>query len=629
MSTFGLAPQGAAAAGTFSNSQPERAYLQVQENVDVPVSARDLAALDRSWDLLTDLFLSKFGCVLVATPAAEEATGLVYRATLPGAVELTVWRADLTRHAVDGVVNAANGRLRHVGGLAGALARAGGREVTEESEAWVRKHGPVPPGGFAVTGPGLLGCRLLLHAVGPVWTPADPDLCTRRLRSVVAEVLAYADRPENGLRSLALPAISSGIYGFPLDLCARVIVATVASFFVQGRKGGGGLREVHLVSNEDPTVAALRKEAEARLGSGLRRPTTPGRARGREHEAFRAEAQSSPRTPAGQRGQRGGGAVGPRLELAGPSVEVREAEAWLRRLLEALRNEGLDGQVVVEDPLLLCLGAAEHAALGQLQASVGVSLTEHVGDGRARLVVREAGGAAAGLLAATLDVERLLRDTRTEWIREKEAELWNLAGFRPPAPTEGDPVFLEEVEEPKQKIRDWKKQFEKAGLQILKVEKVLNGALEASFELRKDAACGRSGGQPDTEKLYQPVPWFARGLVARVGFQRLLTEPPEPQLGAGAYFVREPGRLVADGPWARAFGADPLLHVFEAEVLTGASGPGRESLTAAPAGCDSVTDGSGTFVVFGPARALPRYLLTCARTRARGPAPRRPHRPAP
>uniref|UniRef100_A0A6I8P2P1 Uncharacterized protein n=1 Tax=Ornithorhynchus anatinus TaxID=9258 RepID=A0A6I8P2P1_ORNAN len=269
-------------------------------------------------------------------------------------------------------------------------------------------------------------------------------------------------------------------------------------------------------------------------GSGSRGPASGGEGAGGPGsrlsvslpQAFRAEAQSSPRTPAGQRGQRGGGAVGPRLELAGPSVEVREAEAWLRRLLEALRNEGLDGQVVVEDPLLLCLGAAEHAALGQLQASVGVSLTEHVGDGRARLVVREAGGAAAGLLAATLDVERLLRDTRTEWIREKEAELWNLAGFRPPAPTEGDPVFLEEVEEPKQKIRDWKKQFEKAGLQILKVEKVLNGALEASFELRKDAACGRSGGQPDTEKLYQPVPWFARGLVARVGFQRLLTEPP-------------------------------------------------------------------------------------------------------
>ncbi|XP_038608121.1 LOW QUALITY PROTEIN: protein mono-ADP-ribosyltransferase PARP9 [Tachyglossus aculeatus] len=595
----------AGAARTFWNSSPEHADLKGQEKVDIALAAREQAALDQSWGLLADLFHSKFGCVLVATPAPSEASSPVYRTTLPGGTELTVWKADLTRHAADAVVNAANGQLQHHGGLAAALARAGGAEVTEESEAWVRKYGLVPTGGFAVTGPGRLGCRVLLHAVGPVWSPATPDLCAQQLRRVVGRVLDYADRPARGLRSLALPAISSGIFGFPPDRCAWEIVDVVDAFFAGGRRGGGGLREVHLVSNEDTTVDALRKAAEARLGPGR-----PGRAR----EAFRTEEQSPRRAPAGQGGQRGGGVAGPRLELTGPGVEVREAAAWLRRLLAGLGGEGHDGHVVLEDPLLLCLGAAEHAALGRLQASAGVLMTEHVGRGGARLVVTAAGGAGEGLVTAALGIERLLGDARREWIREKEDQLWKLAGFQPRAPA-GDRKFLEAVEASKQEFRDRKKHFKKAGLQVLKVERVENEVLEAAFQQRKTLVSGQKGAWAHTKRLYQPVPWFTRNLVPRIGFQRLLTGPPEPRLGDGIYFVQDPAQLAAGGPWGPPSGADVLAHVFEADVLTGGSGPGQETLMTAPAGCHSVTDGAGTFVVFCPTQALPRYLLTCARAR--------------
>jgi len=127
---------------------------------------------------------------------------------------------DITEEDVDAIVNAANGQLSHGGGVAAAIASAAGPALSEESRAWVREHGPVPTGGAAVTTAGDLPHRGVIHAVGPRQGEGNEE------EKLTAAVAASLDRAaERGWSSVALPAISAGIFGVPYDVCARAYVA--------------------------------------------------------------------------------------------------------------------------------------------------------------------------------------------------------------------------------------------------------------------------------------------------------------------------------------------------------------------------------------------------------------------
>jgi len=124
-------------------------------------------------------------------------------------------QGDITERDVDAVVNAANSYLKHGGGVAGAIVRRGGQIIQEESE----KIGFVPVGHAAITGAGELRAKWVIHAVGPRMGEGDED---NKLKSAVLSSLQIAS--DRGLKSISLPAISSGIYGFPKDRCAAVLV---------------------------------------------------------------------------------------------------------------------------------------------------------------------------------------------------------------------------------------------------------------------------------------------------------------------------------------------------------------------------------------------------------------------
>ncbi|KAL6066253.1 Poly [ADP-ribose] polymerase, variant 2 [Balamuthia mandrillaris] len=130
---------------------------------------------------------------------------------------LQVRHGDITGEAVDTIVNAANTHLAHGAGVAGAIMRAGGWKVQSESDEWVRKHGPVATGNVAVTGPGRMSnIRCIIHAVGPICFRSNKAEMVEKdaeLRSAVLNSLLKAT--ELGLRSIAIPAISSGIFGYP------------------------------------------------------------------------------------------------------------------------------------------------------------------------------------------------------------------------------------------------------------------------------------------------------------------------------------------------------------------------------------------------------------------------------
>jgi O-acetyl-ADP-ribose deacetylase (regulator of RNase III) len=146
--------------------------------------------------------------------------------SLPGERRLVIAQGDLTEEHVDAIVNAANEYLQHGGGLAAAISWRGGPEIQKESNAWVKAHGPVSHAEPAYTGPGRLPCRYVIHAVGPVWGSGDED---RKLAEAVQGSLALADRLKLG--SIAFPAISTGIFGFPKERAARIILDTIRKYF--------------------------------------------------------------------------------------------------------------------------------------------------------------------------------------------------------------------------------------------------------------------------------------------------------------------------------------------------------------------------------------------------------------
>jgi O-acetyl-ADP-ribose deacetylase (regulator of RNase III) len=139
---------------------------------------------------------------------------------------LQIVQGDITIEEVDAIVNAANEQLAHGGGVAWAISKKGGPKIQEESDAWVRKHGPVSHAHPAWTSGGLLPAKYVIHAVGPVWGDGDED---KKLSDAVTGSLKVAD--ELKCASISMPAISTGIFGFPKDRAAGIIFKAIGDYF--------------------------------------------------------------------------------------------------------------------------------------------------------------------------------------------------------------------------------------------------------------------------------------------------------------------------------------------------------------------------------------------------------------
>jgi O-acetyl-ADP-ribose deacetylase (regulator of RNase III) len=136
-------------------------------------------------------------------------------------VQLDIIVADITTLDIDAIVNAANRWLRGGGGVDGAIHDAAGPELLEEC----RMLGGCETGHAKITRGYHLPARHIIHAVGPVWSDRDEEECDRLLASCYEVSLGLA--AAHGIRSIAFPAISTGIYGFPADRAARVAVRAV------------------------------------------------------------------------------------------------------------------------------------------------------------------------------------------------------------------------------------------------------------------------------------------------------------------------------------------------------------------------------------------------------------------
>jgi O-acetyl-ADP-ribose deacetylase len=165
-------------------------------------------------------------------------------------VRIEATRGDITREQVDAVVNAANASLLGGGGVDGAIHRAAGPELL----AACRQLGGCSTGEAKATPGFRLPARWVIHTVGPVWWGGDegePDLlasCYRRCLQVADEV---------GARSIAFPAISTGAYGYPRELAARVAIATL-------RATDTSVELARLVAFDTGTFVLYRRELDSR-----------------------------------------------------------------------------------------------------------------------------------------------------------------------------------------------------------------------------------------------------------------------------------------------------------------------------------------------------------------------------
>ncbi|MCS7223208.1 MAG: macro domain-containing protein [Armatimonadetes bacterium] len=167
--------------------------------------------------------------------------------------QLQIVQGDITKEETDAIVNAANSHLAHGGGVAAAIARAAGEALIRESENWVRQHGPVPTGQVAVTTGGNLKAKWVIHAVGPVWAEYAPEEADRLLSAALENSLSAAE--ERKVSSLSLPAISAGIFGFPKERCAQVLLTTTKAYWE--KKPSSSVKVVRFVLFDEATVRAF------------------------------------------------------------------------------------------------------------------------------------------------------------------------------------------------------------------------------------------------------------------------------------------------------------------------------------------------------------------------------------
>lgn len=137
---------------------------------------------------------------------------------------LELIQGDITKAEVDAIVNAANEKLIGGGGVDGAIRRAGGDEVVKECDEIRARQGGCPTGTAVITTGGNLPAQYIIHTVGPIWNGGNAGEAAL-LASCYRESLQLA--AENGVKSIAFPSISTGVYGYPTEKAAIVALETI------------------------------------------------------------------------------------------------------------------------------------------------------------------------------------------------------------------------------------------------------------------------------------------------------------------------------------------------------------------------------------------------------------------
>ena len=206
---------------------------------------------------------------------------------------LKVFKGDITAHGCDVIVNAANGELKHIGGVAKSILDAGGKEIQDECDAHVKAEGMLFEGELYNGSPGKLGCKRLIHAVGPRWDNSKREKTSKTLSVTCIRVLEEA----KSYRSIALPAIGSGIYGIPKEVCAKIMIEAAEKF--SKKHEDCALKEIHFVNIDDESGKVFVQEFCQRFGgrSSFKNDQEPPKIRLRSPDYHQPPRKSRLRSP--------------------------------------------------------------------------------------------------------------------------------------------------------------------------------------------------------------------------------------------------------------------------------------------------------------------------------------------
>jgi O-acetyl-ADP-ribose deacetylase (regulator of RNase III) len=151
-------------------------------------------------------------------------------------------KGDITEFEADAIVNPANSNLKMIGGIAGAILHKGGLMIQEECD----KVGRCQVGGAVITSAGRLKAKHVIHTVGPVWGEGNED---EKLKIATISCLKLADK--NKVKTIVFPAISTGMFGFPKDRCARIMLSATKSYL----KGVTRIKEVTFCLHDDEILS--------------------------------------------------------------------------------------------------------------------------------------------------------------------------------------------------------------------------------------------------------------------------------------------------------------------------------------------------------------------------------------
>ncbi|ARM76858.1 ADP-ribose-binding protein [Acidianus manzaensis] len=173
--------------------------------------------------------------------------------TYPFKANIILQKGDITDVSADAIVNAANSYLSHGGGVAYAIVRKGGYQIQKESDEYIRLHGPVKTGEVAVTTAGKLKAKYIIHAVGPIFGIEGEE----KLELAIRKSLEKAE--ELKLSSIAFPAISTGIYGYPYEICARIMSDVFLNF------SPNYLKEIYVVLYDEKAYRIFEEEFDKKF----------------------------------------------------------------------------------------------------------------------------------------------------------------------------------------------------------------------------------------------------------------------------------------------------------------------------------------------------------------------------
>jgi O-acetyl-ADP-ribose deacetylase (regulator of RNase III) len=176
-------------------------------------------------------------------------------------VTLQVCSGDITKENVDAIVNAANNSLMLGGGVAGAIDRAGGSLVQEECDVWTELYGRVSDGQCGLSTGGNMPCKWVIHAVGPVWHDGHRNEDQDLLYAVYNSLIMANDLK---CESISFPGISSGIFGFPKERCAKIMFH--AFFQYVKNFTNQTLKVVRFTNYDEPTWSVFVEEFDAIFG---------------------------------------------------------------------------------------------------------------------------------------------------------------------------------------------------------------------------------------------------------------------------------------------------------------------------------------------------------------------------